>query len=99
MMQMKSNFAPIGWAMLFEIAEKEVDFISEADIVYMARALLADPFLPRKVMANEDEDILRSLRCFTCMAQRAATATRCCMANSLIGRKIEGCEIAKAVVI
>ena len=45
----------------------------KADIVYMARALLADPFLPRKVMANEDEDIVRCLRCFTCMAERAAT--------------------------
>lgn len=70
----------------------------KADIVYMARALLADPFLPRKVMANEDEDIVRCLRCFTCMAERAATATRRCTVNPLIGREIEGCEIAKAPV-
>ena len=87
MVQVKSNFAPIGSAMVFEIVEKEVDFISEADIVYMARMLLADPFLPRKVIANKNEDIVRY---FTCMAERAAT--RCCMVNPLIGRKIEGCE-------
>lgn len=93
MMRLKSNFALIGWAMLFEIAEKGVDFISEADIVYMARVLLADPFLPRKVIANKNEDIVRY---FTCMTKRAATATRCCMANPLIGREVEGCEIAKA---
>lgn len=70
----------------------------KADVVYMARALLADPFLPRKVMENKDEDIVRCLRCFTCMAERAATSTRRCTVNPLIGREIEGCEITKAAV-
>ena len=68
----------------------------KADIVYMARALLADPFLPRKVMANKEEDIVKCLRCFTCMAERAATATRRCTVNPWIGREMEGCEVAKA---
>ncbi len=70
----------------------------KADVVYMARALLADPFLPRKVTENKDEDIVRCLRCFTCMAERAATATRRCTVNPLIGREMEGCEITKAPV-
>lgn len=68
----------------------------KADIVYMARALLADPFLPRKVMANKDEDIVKCLRCFTCMAERAATSTRRCTVNPIIGRELEGCEVLKA---
>ena len=68
----------------------------KADIVYMARALLADPFLPRKVMANKDEDIVKCLRCFTCMAERAATSTRRCTVNPIIGREMEGCEVPKA---
>ncbi len=68
----------------------------KADVVYMARALLADPFLPRKVMANQDEDIVKCLRCFTCMAERAATSTRRCTVNPLIGREMEGCEVPKA---
>lgn len=68
----------------------------KADIVYMARALLADPFLPRKVMANKEEDIVKCLRCFTCMAERAATSTRRCTVNPLIGREMEGCDITKA---
>lgn len=68
----------------------------KADIVYMARALLADPFLPRKVMANKDEDIVKCLRCFTCMAERAATSTRRCTVNPIIGRELEGCEVPKA---
>ena len=62
----------------------------------MARALLADPFLPRKVMANKDEDIVKCLRCFTCMAERAATSTRRCTVNPIIGRELEGCEVPKA---
>lgn len=70
----------------------------KADVVYMARALLADPFLPRKVMANKDEDIVRCLRCFTCMAERAATATRRCTVNPVIGREMEGWEVPKAPV-
>ncbi len=68
----------------------------KADIVYMARALLADPFLPRKVMANKAEDIVKCLRCFTCMAERAATSTRRCTVNPIIGRELEGCEVPKA---
>lgn len=68
----------------------------KADIVYMARALLADPFLPRKVMENRNEEIVKCLRCFTCMAERAATSTRRCTVNPLIGREMEGCEVTPA---
>lgn len=77
---------------------EEIIASGKADVVYMARALLADPFLPNKVMANEDEDIVHCLRCFTCMAERAATATRRCTVNPLIGREYEGEEIASAPV-
>ena len=68
----------------------------KADIAYMARALLADPFLPRKVMENRDEEIVKCLRCFTCMAERAATSTRRCTVNPLIGREMEGDEVQPA---
>ncbi len=69
---------------------EEIIASGKADVVYMGRALLADPFLPNKVMANRDEDIVRCLRCFTCMAERAATSTRRCTVNPLIGRECEG---------
>lgn len=77
---------------------EEIIASGKADVVYMARALLADPFLPNKVMANRDDDIVRCLRCFTCMAERAATSTRRCTVNPLIGREWEGNEIAPAPV-
>lgn len=75
---------------------EEIIASGKADIVYMARALLADPFLPRKVMENRDEEIVKCLRCFTCMAERAATSTRRCTVNPLIGREIEGDELYPA---
>ena len=77
---------------------EEIVASGKADVVYMARALLADPFLPNKVMANRDEDIVRCLRCFTCMAERAATSTRRCTVNPLIGRELEGDEVRPAPV-
>lgn len=77
---------------------EEILASGQADVVYMARALLADPFLPRKVTENRDGEIVRCLRCFTCMAERAATATRRCTVNPLIGRELEGDEIPPAPV-
>lgn len=77
---------------------EEIIASGKADVVYMARALLADPFLPRKVMENRDDEIVKCLRCFTCMAERAATSTRRCAVNPLIGREMEGNEIIPAAV-
>ena len=77
---------------------EEIIASGKADVVYMARALLADPFLPDKIMANRDGDIVRCLRCFTCMAERAATSTRRCTVNPLIGREDEEIEVRPAPV-
>lgn len=62
----------------------------------VGRALLADPFLPNKVMAGEEDKIVRCLRCYTCMAERPTTGTRRCAVNPLIGREIEGMEVLPA---
>ncbi|KJD47422.1 MULTISPECIES: FAD-dependent oxidoreductase [Paenibacillus] len=72
---------------------EEIIASGQADVVEMARALLADPELPKKVMSNRDEDIIKCLRCFTCMAERAETSTRRCTVNPLIGREMDGTEI------
>ncbi|MDO4848924.1 MAG: FAD-dependent oxidoreductase [Coriobacteriia bacterium] len=75
---------------------EEIIASGKADVVYMGRALLADPELPRKVVSGRDESIVRCLRCFTCMAERAVTSTRRCTVNPLIGREMEGHEVAPA---
>lgn len=77
---------------------EEILASGKADVIYMARALLADPFLPQKVTAGREEDIVSCLRCFTCMAERAATSTRRCTVDPLIGREDEGMQILKAPV-
>ena len=77
---------------------EEIIASGKADVVYMARALLADPYLPRKVTENREQEIVKCLRCFTCMAERAATSTRRCTVNPLIGREIEGDEVTPATV-
>ena len=69
---------------------EEIIASGKADIIYMARQLLADNQFPNKVMANRDDEIVHCLRCFTCMAERASTFTRRCTVNPLIGRENEG---------
>lgn len=68
----------------------------KADVVYIARGLLADPELPWKVMENRDDEIIKCLRCFTCMSERVQTQTRRCTLNPIIGREYEGLEILHA---
>ena len=76
---------------------EEIIASGKADVVEMARALLADPQLPNKIYENRDEEIVRCLRCFTCMAERGVTSTRRCTVNPLIGREDEGLgELAPA---
>lgn len=68
----------------------------KADVIYMARELLADPFLPNKVASHQEDKIVKCLRCYTCMAERPTTGTRRCAVNPLIGREIEGMEVTPA---
>ena len=68
----------------------------KADVIYMGRELLADPFLPQKVMAGQEKDIIKCLRCFTCMAERPTTFTRRCAVNPLVGRELEGMDVTPA---
>ncbi len=75
---------------------EEIIASGKADIVEMARALLADPELPSKVVTNRDDEIVHCLRCYVCMAERAMTGTRRCTVNPMIGREIDGLEVPQA---
>ncbi|MGN1002493.1 MAG: FAD-dependent oxidoreductase [Oscillospiraceae bacterium] len=68
---------------------EEILASGQADIVCMARALLADPELPKKVEQNRTDEILRCIRCFVCHAERMLTQTRVCALNPQIGREYE----------
>ena len=75
---------------------EEIIASGKADVVEMTRALLADAELPNKVIAGKDDEIVRCLRCFTCMAERPTTGTRRCTVNPLIGRECEGMSVQPA---
>ena len=60
-----------------------------ADAVVMGRALLADPYLPRKAFQGREDGIVRCCRCFTCMAERMLTGLRVCALNPVIGHEYE----------
>ncbi len=68
---------------------EEIISSGKADMVCMARALLADPQLPKKVEQNRTDEILRCMRCLVCHAERMLTQTRVCAINPVIGREYE----------
>jgi 2,4-dienoyl-CoA reductase-like NADH-dependent reductase (Old Yellow Enzyme family)/thioredoxin reductase len=61
----------------------------KADAVVMARALLADPYLPKKAYLGMDDEICRCYRCYACMAERLTTGLRICSLNPVIGSEYE----------
>ena len=64
-----------------EVAEQ---FLAEgkADVVAMARAIMADPQLPNKVRRNQEEDIVPCLRCNHCLgSNKVAFFEAKCMVN------------------
>jgi thioredoxin reductase len=67
------------------------DIISsgKADAVVMARALLADPYLPKKALMGRDDEIVRCYRCYACMSERMITGLRICALNPVIGSEYE----------
>lgn len=77
---------------------EEIIASGKADVVYMGRAILADPYLPQKVVSGNEDKIVKCLRCFACMAERPTTQTRRCTVNPLIGREIEGTDVLPAAV-
>jgi len=61
----------------------------KADAVVMARALLADPYLPKKAFVGKEDEIVYCYRCYVCMAERMITGLRICALNPVIGSEYE----------
>ena len=75
---------------------EEILASGQADMISMARTLLVDPYFPRKVMENREDEIIKCLYCFSCNVERGKTKTRRCALNPIVGREIEGFEIQPA---
>lgn len=68
---------------------EEIIASGQADIVELGRALLADPFLPKKAYAGQKEDITPCLRCFVCLGESEINGTNRCSVNPVIGAELE----------
>lgn len=60
----------------------------QADLVAMTRALIADPFLPRKAMLGQEEDIRPCMRCLDCLCGMHTGEHFQCSANPSAGREL-----------
>lgn len=73
----------------FTDPDKMEDFLSAggADAIAMGRALIADPFFPKKVMREQAEDIRPCLRCGECQGGMMDHHCMRCTVNPVIGRE------------
>lgn len=68
---------------------EEIIASGQADIVCLARALVADPFLPDKAKHGKVREITPCLRCFECQGGMFATRSIRCAVNPVIGNELE----------
>ena len=68
---------------------EEIIASGKADIVEVSRALMADPFLPKKAQSGHGDDIVKCMRCFACMTNIPTTRNMRCALNPVIGRELE----------
>jgi len=66
---------------------EEIIASGAADGVSMSRALIADPFLPRKAALGREDDIVPCLRCLNCTGSDNATRHFICSVNPLLARE------------
>lgn len=68
---------------------EEILASGKADVIEMSRALMADPYLPRKIAEGREDDITRCVRCLVCHDQTSTTRNIRCTVNPVIGRELE----------
>lgn len=68
---------------------EEILASGKADVVEMARQILADPFFPEKALTGRADDITRCCRCFSCFDAYLTKRTQVCALNPVIGRERE----------
>lgn len=70
-------------------AMEEILATGQADIIEMARPLLADPDLPIKIREGREDEIRKCMRCMTCFSRLMATQQFYCACNPEVGRELD----------
>ena len=80
---------PVCTVGAFSEPDKMEVFLEESDVdcIAMGRALIADPFLPRKVIRNQVDQIRPCIRCGECQSGMMKTGFIRCTVNPYIGRE------------
>ncbi len=84
----ESRVATVGALSEPEYLE-EIIASGQADIVELARGLIADPDLPNKARTGREEEINTCLRCYHCFSEVMSAGQFCCTLNPEIGREEE----------
>ncbi|NLV50617.1 MAG: FAD-dependent oxidoreductase [Clostridiales bacterium] len=84
----KTPVAAIGALGEPEMLE-EIIASGQADVVEMARSLLADPDLPLKIRTGREDEIKRCLRCLSCFSSELTVGEPYCAINPETGRELE----------
>jgi len=83
----KTPVASVGAHCDAEMLE-EIIASGQADVVQLARALLADPDLPKKARAGKTDEIRPCLRCLQCFSGLITNGQIYCAVNPEIGNEI-----------
>lgn len=80
---------PVVTVGAFSEPDKMEAFLAQghADAIAMGRALLADPFLPKKLLRGQGDQIRPCLRCGECQSGLMRNRVLRCAVNPLIGRE------------
>jgi len=84
----ESKIATVGAHSDPELLE-EIVASGKADVIEMARALMADPDLPRKARMGKPEEIRPCLRCLACFSHLITNGQIFCAVNPEIGHETE----------
>ena len=84
----KTPVAAVGAIGEAEMME-EIIASGQADVVELARALLADPDLPIKLRTGREEEVKPCLRCMSCFSTHVARGEPFCAINPETGRELE----------
>ena len=68
---------------------EEIIASGKADVIEMARQLLADPFFPKKALTGNKDDITKCCRCYTCFHGYLGPRIASCALNPVIGKEYE----------
>ncbi len=77
---------------------EEIIASGQADMVEIGRALVADPYLPKKALGGRADDISPCLRCYECFGATGQLEMIKCSVNPVQGEQMQHREIKEAPV-